>query len=211
MEIDDIEEGWAAKPKGLLQILWERGFIKPGSTWTQNRMDGIKDVYGNVDQSTALKTMMESCQDFYEEETLLVHYGRELGVMVLRTPKCHCELAGEGIEYCWGLAKLIYRKMPISKKKGKDSFLKSVREALSTDILTKERTIKFSKRARQYMLAYHSMEGLMMTGAENSTVVSHETIEKIVKQYKTHWCASDFDTGFIGSVVKGMLAIKVEE
>jgi hypothetical protein len=27
---EDVEEGWLGKPKGLLQILWERGFIDPG-------------------------------------------------------------------------------------------------------------------------------------------------------------------------------------
>ncbi len=30
----------------------------------------------------------------------------EEGVVVDRTPKCHCKIAGEGIEYSWGLAKI---------------------------------------------------------------------------------------------------------
>jgi hypothetical protein len=27
---EDVEEGWLGKPKGMLQIMWERGFIDPG-------------------------------------------------------------------------------------------------------------------------------------------------------------------------------------
>ncbi len=27
---EDVEEGWLGKLKGLLQIMWERGFIDPG-------------------------------------------------------------------------------------------------------------------------------------------------------------------------------------
>jgi hypothetical protein len=29
-----IREGWAGKPKGMLQILWERGFIDPSIEMT---------------------------------------------------------------------------------------------------------------------------------------------------------------------------------
>jgi hypothetical protein len=30
-----IKEGWAEEPKGMLQILWERGFIDPSIEMTQ--------------------------------------------------------------------------------------------------------------------------------------------------------------------------------
>jgi hypothetical protein len=46
--------------------------------------------------------MMDSQMDFIEEETLLQYHGRQLGVIIDRTPKCHPEMAGEGIEYNWG-------------------------------------------------------------------------------------------------------------
>ena len=40
-------EGWEGKVKGMLQILWERGFIDPGK---MNKLDHSlktkKDVYG---------------------------------------------------------------------------------------------------------------------------------------------------------------------
>ena len=48
---------------------------------------------------------MTNCLDFEEEETLLQSMGRGMGVLVDRTPKCHCEMAGEGIEYSCGCQK----------------------------------------------------------------------------------------------------------
>ncbi len=45
---------------------------------------------------------MANCLDFEKEESLLQVNGHEMEVLVDRTPKCHCELASEGIEYTWG-------------------------------------------------------------------------------------------------------------
>jgi hypothetical protein len=56
-------------------------------------------------------------------------------VRVDRTPKCHPELAGEGIEYMWALAKLYYRHKPLGLKWSKDSFRKLVDECLSQNKL----------------------------------------------------------------------------
>jgi hypothetical protein len=54
--------------------------------------------------------LMSSCKDFVEEETMLQSIARDLGVHVDRMPKCHCELAGEGIEYAWAWAKFCIAK-----------------------------------------------------------------------------------------------------
>jgi hypothetical protein len=59
---------------------------------------------------------MASCTDFEEEETLLQHMGKTMGVVVDRSPKCHAEIAGEGIEYSWGCAKNHYRRVLLDKK-----------------------------------------------------------------------------------------------
>ena len=95
-----VVEGWEGKPKGLLQVLWERGIVdeKRLSEYTIN---GRQNRYDVVDKTFALKSLMASCLDFEEEERLLQSMGREMGVLIDRTPKCHCELAGEGIEYSW--------------------------------------------------------------------------------------------------------------
>jgi hypothetical protein len=90
-------EGWEGKAKGILQVLWERGWIDEAKL-NKYTINGKQDVFGVVDTEFALKTLMANCMDFEEEETLLQSMGREMGISVDRTPKCHCELAGEGIE-----------------------------------------------------------------------------------------------------------------
>ena len=78
---------------------------------------------------------------------MLQSMGRKMGVMIDRTPKCHPELAGEGIEYSWGCAKNFYRRLPLREKKKKEMFMSSVRKSLAQAILNQDRIVKFSKRA----------------------------------------------------------------
>ena len=61
---------------------------------------------------TLLRNMMSTLIDFVNEETLLQYHGKMLGVIVDRSPKCHPEVAGEGIEYSWGCSKGKYRRLP---------------------------------------------------------------------------------------------------
>jgi len=97
-------KGWENKPNGLLQVLRERGFID--DLRLENYMlNGKHDAFGFMQKDFSLKSLKGNCLDFEEEETLLQSMGKEMGVLVDRTPKCHCELAGEGIEYSWSCAK----------------------------------------------------------------------------------------------------------
>lgn len=107
-------EGWEGAPKGMRQILWERGFLDPNKIDSYSEK-GEKDDFGNVDKSTSLAHLLSACTDFIEERTLLQHVAHELGAEVDRTPKCHPELAGEGIEYSWGKAKQYYRGCPFAQ------------------------------------------------------------------------------------------------
>jgi hypothetical protein len=79
----------------------------------------------------------------------------------------------------------------------------------STDVLTVVRRRLFSKRAREYMLAYSILDNEEMDSSEGGgdTKKPHMTaflIEKIVKQYKSHRSAADFDAGFINRIVEKM-------
>mmetsp|Transcript_29437 Transcript_29437/g.53921 ORF Transcript_29437/g.53921 Transcript_29437/m.53921 type:complete len:237 (-) Transcript_29437:190-900(-) len=58
--------------------------------------------------------LRENRLDFINEETLLQYHGKMLGVLVDRSPKCHPEVAGEGIEYSWGCGKGKYRRLPLT-------------------------------------------------------------------------------------------------
>ena len=207
--IPKIKEGWETKPKGLLQVLWERGFID-ASNLKQYTMDGRKDAYGVHQPNTSLKYLLGSCKDFENEESLLQSMGRTMGVLVDQTPKCHCELAGKGIEYSWGCAKNLYRQQPLREKRSKETFKATVRKCLSRNNLTTERVRSFSRRARQYILAYLAMQ--QVNDQQSSTDSKEEDmtqasgqitpakIEKLVKEFKTHRCAMDFDRGFIDAV-----------
>ena len=95
--------GWEGKAKGLLQILWERGFIDKRNLSAYS-INGKKDAHGNVNENYSLYHLMTQCEDFANETTLLQDTLMKRNVLVIRTPKCHPELAGEGIEYSWGLS-----------------------------------------------------------------------------------------------------------
>jgi len=212
-----IKEGWNGKPKGMLQILWERGFIDPAIEPTKAESfytnDGKKDAFGNLIPGTSLRKMMSSLIDFINEETLLQYHGKMLGVLVDRSPKCHPEVAGEGIEYSWGCGKGKYRRLPLTDKRRKENFRNSVRQCLDRmTVLTIERQRMFSKRARQYMLAYHSIElskekresGGEAESSNEKLEMSAYLVEKIIKTYKSHRGATDFDSAYIGAIVNDM-------
>ena len=64
-EEDAIAEGWVGKPKGMLQVLWERGHIDE-TRIKQYTVNGKKDAYGVIDLSKSLKNLMATCTDFAE-------------------------------------------------------------------------------------------------------------------------------------------------
>ena len=130
-----IQEGWAGKQKGSLQVLYERGWVNPdlirfytldgreekeGDTVV---VDGkILDVKDPTGCSFSIKKLLKLQSDFVNELTLLQFHAKRIGVEVDRTPKCHPEIAGEGIEYAWALSKLSYRRAPLSKKRNRLEF-----------------------------------------------------------------------------------------
>jgi hypothetical protein len=61
------------KPKGMLQVLRERGFIDPAKRKEGGHtINGKKDAFGNVIRETSsLKHLMSLLIDFIQEETLL--------------------------------------------------------------------------------------------------------------------------------------------
>jgi hypothetical protein len=47
-EIEETEKGWEGKPKGMLQVLWGRGFIDPAKKKEgDGAIDGKKDALSN--------------------------------------------------------------------------------------------------------------------------------------------------------------------
>jgi hypothetical protein len=163
---------------------------------------------------TSLKSLMASCTDFEEEETLLQHMGKTMGVVVNWSPKCHTEIAGEGIEYSWGCAKNHYWRVVLDKKRGRDNFLRTVRECISETIITREKVQKFARHARRYVLGYHVLwqiqQGVIkdssnseeQTSTSDNLAIIPAKLEQMVKKFKTHRCAMEFDHGFCKTIFK---------
>jgi len=66
--------------------------------------------------------LLGNCRDFRTEKTQLQYILGELGALLRLSPKCHPEVAGIGIEYAWGYAKLIFRTK-INDGQAANSFL----------------------------------------------------------------------------------------
>ena len=185
IEVETVKiakEGWYGKPKGVFQILWERGYIDMAQ----------KDKY--------LNHLIRNCLDFVNEKTMLQHIGEDmLGVIVDRTPKCTPEIAGEGIEYSWAMAKGWYRLQPLAKKKQKVNFHNLVKECVGPKILTVPRIRMFSRRAREYMVAYHLLEN----SGEDATPVNLSYLKKV---RKSHTDVADIGFAWISNVMKEIVA-----
>jgi hypothetical protein len=151
-----VTPGWEGKGKGMLQILYERGWICEEQLHRYKKK--VVDDAGLIVKEYSLEHLLATCTDFANEQTQLEYVCSRLGVRVLITTKYHAEYAGEGIEYSWGAAKAIYRRYPLHSKKGKENFLGLVSKCISRKVLTVDLIRKYSRRARNYMLTYKSLE-----------------------------------------------------
>jgi hypothetical protein len=201
------KKGWQGQAKGLLQVLWERGWIDVANL-DRYTMEPATDANGEVldgAEEWSLKVLMASCLDFAQELTALQHVGKELGVSVIISPKFHAEMAGEGIEYSWGITKGLYRRKPLNSKKSKERFKALVHECTSRDYLRTKTVRKLSRRARAYICAYYTLyqQGANGDAADGNTLtaLSLSFIERLVKEFKTHRAAIDFDSGFVNAFV----------
>ena len=117
------DEGTAVfegKPKGLRQILEERGIWKEGMT-----LHGRKDEFGKLVPNTSALKVMESALDFIKEPCLLTETINSLGHVALFTPKYHPEL--NFIERVWGRSKWFLRMFCTYSTK---DMLRSIPQAL---------------------------------------------------------------------------------
>lgn len=172
-------------------------------------IDGRKDpITGIVDTNSSLRHLLAKCLDFREEETALQHLGAQLGVTVLLTPKFHAELAGEGVEYCWAHAKSYYRRKPVSSKRGCENFKMLVKDCTCpSEILTRERVQKLAARARAYICTYFYLDQRSVDIPDGSPLSQKQEllfaeIERLMKDFKVHRCALNFDRGFVNSELK---------
>jgi hypothetical protein len=196
------KKGWESRQKGLLQVLWERGWIEEAQLhrYTMDiATDGDRgEALEGAENCWSLKCLMASCLGFAEEMTALQHVGSQLGISVIITPNLHAALAGEGVEYSWGIAKGIYRRKPLKSKKRKEAFKRLVKDVSRSrrEILTIETVRKLSKRARAYICAYYALYESQNRG-DDTVKLPLPLIKRLVKMLKTDRAVIDFDARFI--------------
>jgi hypothetical protein len=129
--------------------------------------------------------------------------------VIFTPPKFHCEFAGEGIEYNWAHAKAKMRATPLCEKKGRANFMKLVNKCICPEtVLTKARISKFAARTRAYICTYYHLSREEAPSADESLVTApscssqkqqllFKEIERLMKKFKTHRCALDFDLRFV--------------
>ena len=222
-----IEKGWNEAPKGMLQILYERGYIDVTKVKTvrssRYSKKGKKDDF-NVDtglikdefKQYSLTHLILQCSDFRNEISDLEHLTNEMSeihnkqIEILFTPKFHCELAGEGIEYSWGASKKIYRRYPLKRKRFSSNFKACVKQSIS--MVTPLMVNRFSAKARGYMMGYKHRRVMINECEktdENMIIWSHAYNERIHKLYRGHRDANTIEGKYIDKVLKE--CIKVEQ
>ena len=72
-----VIKGWEGKAKGMLQVLWERGFINTAEGekkgYQNYSIKGYNNQFGNHRSETNLKELRFSCKDFVEEDDAPIH------------------------------------------------------------------------------------------------------------------------------------------
>ena len=142
------------KNKGWAQILYERGKWKEGMMNSKSereinqlRLDGKElpslDLCGDL--------VLAACPDFKNERSALAELLEKHGHIVLPGVCCHPELAGCGVEYCFGMSKRHYRRHNDLVTATMDD---RVAASLGEDVIKYEHICKFERRTRSYMSMY---------------------------------------------------------
>ena len=110
----------------------------------------LKKLY----EAYSLRTLMKRCSDFANEKSAMEHLFMQLSrkaeqtISMLTSPKYHCEVAGEGIEFVWGMMKRRFRSIPYKEKDTKQKFNKCVRECVE-NYITRKNVIRFGGLCRR--------------------------------------------------------------
>jgi len=176
--VDVKQEGWEGKAKGLKQYLYERGL------WDDKL--GTKEA----------RERLRACKDFQEQMSQLESVLAARGHILLMSPKCHPEVAGCGVEYCFGRSKYVFRRrVNVGDQKvsgARDGTVmqqlkRNVALSLSSEYIDLARSRRFTRRARTYRRIYngefdsafaieHSKDGFARIEAAYKVAKSHRNI-----------------------------------
>lgn len=190
--------GWQGKPKGIRQILWERGLWK--NNMVKSKSEKEKQSLKAQEKERLIPSpersfdlVLLNCPDFRETKSALAEFVEASGHILLLGVKGHCEMAGGGIEYCWGIAKKYFRKNNDCVTK---NLLTNVETALQVT-LPLERIWRFERRCRAYMQVY------MLNGSSAGSNLTHKEIENQLKEYKTHRNILEIENEYLNAELAG--------
>ena len=162
-----------------------------------------------------LTHLLSQCSDFVDEITDLEHLCEDISTLhginslILFTPKFHCKLAGEGIEYSWGALKKIYRRIPLKQKRSASNFDACVRNCISR--VTPLMANRFSAKVCSYMMGYKHRRMMInecqKTG-KDMLMWSHDYNERIHKIHHGHYDANTIKGKYIDEVMKDCIQLK---
>ena len=126
IQVDILKPGhewWRGMRKGKAQLLWETGWVNPtisaniGAEWINDWPNGYKPTEQELntkkrtsDGKKNATLFLDQRKDFAGEQTVVEKLFCRYGHLVIASPRYHPELAGLGIEYCWGKAKWCFRR-----------------------------------------------------------------------------------------------------
>ena len=177
--VTKLVPGYVGKQKGLRQVLMERGL----------HVRGMKVA--------ELRAVLALCWDFKHEECALEDLVHILGDIVFFSPKAHPEVAGLGIEFSWGCAKLYFRSHNDCNARRLHG---TVHDALKS--ISMKQVHKFGRRCRDYRHTYKlpgsevhiTIEALRETARVHRCTVD---VEALKRKSKTHRSTLDQDRAFL--------------
>ena len=153
-------EWWRGKAKGMLQLLFERGHINPADATSAKWCSDCgkqknKKPYEPTDEEvrTQLKklngkrvasALLAAMDDFLGEVSIVEKIFLDAGHLVQASPRYHPDLAGAGIEYAWGKAKLDFRRYI------NDLQAKNLRRNVLTALGDQKFTVKTATGEKEY-------------------------------------------------------------
>ena len=166
---DKSRDGFLGEAKGLKHYLFERGWYDPDG---RQSLNGTRDKYGVLEEwvevvkdscgnrreilvSSSLRECAARLPDFQSETSVLAQLIHELGHEVDFTPKCHPEIAGEGIEYMWGKSAYEFRHHFNDEKHANQK--SNVFASLSPQVLPLARIRTYERVVSRYEQVYRAL------------------------------------------------------
>jgi hypothetical protein len=142
-----------------------------------------------------MKSILSNLPDFQNQQIGMRTLLELRGHILIVSPKCHPELAGSGIEYCWGIAGINFGNI---LNKNSQNVRGHIARVLGPEILSLSRDWKYERKSRDYMRLYYKMS----LNGHGNLPTNYEEIErmrKIEKTRRSHRQIFDIERSYISN------------